>query len=222
MRKIFLLGLTASMLNAATQVVSDQTLNFDNLNSNLGGRGTGSGELLTIPQFNLPGTLNSVTILVESYLKYQYSVTNNENNSATSNFGFVFAPTVTVNGQNVAYVNTAGLFPIYPPGSNAGVLGPLATFTSSIFYDNTSDLNAVGSPLGAFIGGGTVNYTTTPSAIFVNDCSGDCDTEHISRYGVRITVTYDYTRDSNEVPEPASLALIGGGLIAFALYKRRA
>ena len=222
MRKIFLLGLMASMLNAATQVVSDQTVNFDTLSTNLNGRPTGSGELLTVGQFDPSlGTLNSVSITVESYLKYRYSVTNNENNPATSNYGFVFAPTVTVAGQNVAYLNTGSLFPIYPPGASAGALAPLGSFTSVIYFDNTSDLNTAGT-LAAFTGLGTMNYSTTPSAIFVNDCSGDCDTEHLSRYGVRLTVTYDYTPNDPGVPEPATLALIGGGLIGFALLRRKA
>lgn len=221
MRKMFLLGLMASALNAATLVVSDATVNFDNLATNLIGRATGSGEVLTIAQFDPSlGTLNSVSITVESYLKYRYSVTNNEPNNATSNFGFLFLPTVTVNGQNVAYLNTGSLFPVYPLASS-GVLGPGATFTSGIFYDNTSDLNTAGT-LAAFIGLGSLNYTTTPNAIFVNDCSGDCDTEHISRYGARVTVTYDYTPNDPGVPEPATLALIGGGLIGFALLRRKA
>lgn len=223
MRKIFLLGLMASMLNAATQVVSDQTVNFDTLSTNLNGRPTGSGELLTVAQFNSAlGTLNSVSITVESYLKYRYSVTNNENNPATSNYGFVFLPTISVSGQNVAYVNTGSLFPIYPPGSSSGVLAPLGNFTSVIYYDNTSDATTGGAPLAAFIGLGTMNYTTTPNAIFVNDCSGDCDVEHISRYGARVTITYDYTPNDPGVPEPATMALIGGGLIGFALLRRKA
>jgi len=222
MRKMFLLGLMASTMSAATLVVSDATVNFNNLSTNLSGRPTGSGETLTVGQFNPAlGTLNSVSILVESYLKYRYSVNNNEANPATSNFGFVFLPTVSVNGQNVAYVNTGSLFPIYPPGASSGPLGAFGNFTSVIYYDNTSDLNTAGT-LAAFTGVGSLNYSTTPSAIFVNDCSGDCDVEHISRYGARVTVTYDYTPNDPGVPEPATLALIGGGLIGFALLRRKA
>lgn len=219
MRNFVVFLLSAYSLSAATQVQTLSTLNFDLLNTNLNGRGTGSGETLTFAQFNPGlGTLNSVSILIESYMKAEIIMTNNEAITNNASYGFQSTPQVTATGQDVNYLNQASLFPIAPV--NIAILSG-GTFDTGLLYDSTSNSNVNPANLVPYIGLGSLNYLTTPTASFSNICGGDCQITNFSRYGVRMTLTYDYTADETGVPEPSTNALMGAGLLVIGLVSRK-
>lgn len=219
MRNILLFLVSALSLSAATQVQTLSTVNFDLLSSNLNGRSTAAGQTLTFAQFDPTlGTLNSVSILIESYLKAQIQMTNSELVTNNASYGFQSTPQVTVTGQDVNYLNAAGLFPIAPV---AVAIASGATFDTGILFDNTSNAGVNPAVLTPFIGVGNLNYLTTPNASFANVCGGDCTITNFSRYGVRMTITYDYTADESGIPEPTTQVLVGAGLLLVGLVSRR-
>jgi hypothetical protein len=87
-----------------------------------------------------------------------------------------------------------------PTSANLGALHAPDSTTGALagFYDNVS------SPFGTV----TVNYTTTANAF----------AQGISAY---VQVVYDYNVGTSGVPEPVSLVLFGGGLLALSIIGRK-
>ena len=98
--------------------------------------------------------------------------------------------------------------------------GGTVTITSLQEYDLANIFNP--GNLSAFIGSGTVAYAVNAQSNLFTSCgSGNCATNIDTRMGGQMTVTYTYEPDTNEVPEPASFAMVGLGVLALGMIGRR-
>ena len=227
MKKFLLLtALAAATMNADIISFSASTSNFNSSAANFLGAGTGSAQSFgnTISFFDASwGTLNSITVTIETYMKWDGTYTNQEavNNSIT--YAFSSLPTVQVVGAGfISAVTHTGSGANFPVGVGT-VVGPNGTFDPA----QSTEISLVNQNPGFanFIGVGNFGniFTATPSFAFGGTSSGDLSRTDLSRFGARITVAYDYTpnQTGNEVPEPSTMALIGSALVGVSFIARR-
>lgn len=99
-------------------------------------------------------------------------------------------------------------------GTNFGILSA----------SDTTTVTLSGAALTAFIGTGTLSGFDVRAIGngAINSDNGNLDSSISTEALARLTLTYDYTPTTNQVPEPASMALVGLGMIgALALRRRR-
>ncbi len=176
---------------------------------------------ILLPQFNSGlGTLTGVAITVDTQINRSGSMVNNGSTAAT--LSYLYGTTdITITGEGVNHTQSAtGAFTSGQTFNSVAANGGTVTIASLQEYDLSNLFNP--GNLSAFIGGGTVAYVVNAQSNLFTSCgSGNCATNIDTRMGGQMTVTYTYEPDTNEVPEPASFAMVGLGVLALGMIGRR-
>ena len=177
---------------------------------------------LAFPQFNPAlGTLDGVELMLSSSIDTVLTVTNNDAELNSAGFASTevqitidpdtllgATPELDIKSSNFYFSDLA-------PG--AQVISD--TLTKSGTYDETYILQAI---LNEFTGTGTIvlpasTFTTTS----ISFSGGNAAAVQATNASLTGTITYDYTPAPPQAPEPATLTLLGGLLIAGGLASRR-
>ncbi len=179
-------------------------------------------QTISLNQFDSSlGTLTGVQITVDTQLQKSGTLENNGSNAANLSY-FYQSGSITVNGEGVTHTQDATATFLAGESFN-GVAGGGGVATITFLQE--SSLGNVFNPLdlSAFIGLGTVDYAVNAAADLFTGCgNANCASNITTRMGARMTVTYTYEPSMNEVPEPASFAMVGLGVLALGLIGRGA
>ncbi|MDD3354821.1 PEP-CTERM sorting domain-containing protein [Zoogloea sp.] len=177
---------------------------------------------LTLSQFDGSlGTLNSVVINYGGQVSSIFSIesldaapaTVSANANANLVFGGPISNTLNISGassQTVSAFDGSVDF----GGTSGAIIGPVVG-TDSATLTLLSDL-------AAFIGTGTFDIAVAANGTSNASGAGNLISQINTQALAEITITYDYTvRPTVTVPEPASMALVGLGMLGLAAVRRR-
>ena len=201
---------------------------------------------LTFQEFNGPGTLDSVEIVLHDSLSTVITVTN----QATSlSYG-------TAQTEMDMYVTDPGSFlgtVTFPPSSTPVVTGggvcsntpnsptclpefttqsaqfgyslnPGGSVTSSTLTKNQTEdeVFTLAGILSEFTGSGTINLgAETYTHTLLSNTGGNTAAGQVTNGSLTGTVIYTYDYTPGGTPEPVSMALLGSGLACLGLLKRK-
>lgn len=166
------------------------------------------------------GTLNSVTFtyggMVSSIFRLESldaaAATVTANANGTLNFGGPISDVLNISGStSKALTAFDGLIDF--GGTSGGIVGP-------VVGDDSQSLLLV-SGLAAFEGIGSYDILVAATGLSSASGAGNLISQINTEAQADITVTYDYTKQTTNVPEPASMALVGLGMMGLAAIRRR-
>lgn len=165
------------------------------------------------------GTLNSVTLTLNGFDTTTITLTNNAANSqtvrATGTVDLFFSSSLAgldLSAVDLALSGSTGLVSLATGASQS--FGPL-TDSDSIVLLPTASLFSVA-------GGGTFSISCESlSGLTLQGGGGNVASTQTTTAGCGASIVYDYTPTTTTVPEPASMALVGLGMMGLAALRRR-
>ncbi len=165
------------------------------------------------------GTLTGVTLTLFGSDHTTISLTNNAANTqrvrATSSVDLFFASSLVgldLSTVSLSLTGATGLVSLLPGATE--FFGPLAD-SDSVTLTPLSSLFSVA-------GGGQFSISCESlSGIAIVGGGGNVGSNQTTTAGCGATIAYDYTPTTTNVPEPASMALVGLGMMGLAAIRRR-
>lgn len=198
--------IAAGSAQAATVSFSDTKINAvltDNAN-----RTDWSGNFV-IPYFDSSlGTLNSVAITLEGEVSTLFSITSTQTNARNTTANS--AADISINSLGLT-VTTFGSQVVNVPGGATVNVGPVLG----------SGSDTVAGIVAEWIGSGDRLLFAEAFGNSGTSGGGNLDTSVQTWANGTLTVVYDYTVPTTRVPEPASMALVGLGMMGLAAIRRR-
>jgi hypothetical protein len=171
------------------------------------------------------GTLNSVELQFSSSLTTTLTVMNTSDSSSSGNVKTELQVSVDDSGDNL--LGDTPQLDILSPAFNYSLTGGGNINSSLLSNSGSSDnIYALLNVLSEFTGTGTffLNASTFTETDLSNT-GGNTSSSQVTDAGVTGTVTYSFTdaiggSQSDGVPEPATMALMGGALIGLGLLRK--
>ncbi len=163
-----------------------------------------------IPYFNSAlGTLNSVTLTLDGQVSTLFSITSTQTNTRTTTANSAADISIAALGLSVA---STGSQTVSVPGGATVSVGPVLGTGS----------DSVAGIVAEWIGSGDRLLAATAFGNSGTVGGGNLDTSVQTWANGTLTVVYDYTVPAPaQIPEPASMALIGLGALGLAAVRRR-
>jgi len=190
---------------------------------------TGTNQNLVLDQWtaaNLGGgltqELGSASYTATGTLNVNGTVKNNSESTATGSF-FLSGEMLSFNstGAPSAFLSpTLNISPVttsVPVTIAAGATLPFA-FTTSL---GPATQTVTGAGLSGFAGNGTFKAAVSTSGSGGFDLTTNYTPNTTANYTPTLALTYDFTTKASAVPEPASMASLGVGLLGLAALRRR-
>ncbi len=210
----------AGAANAAPLLTAEETLSTGLKNTN------GLLNPLTFTKFDSSlGELTSVHIRLTGYEETGYTATDLGGASNT----FVFTNNVTVSLQTLTGTTLSTVMPTVTDTNTVDANGtyssagfPLRTLTNTVVGPEAVFLDA--ATLALFVGPGSIELNTSASSANSVIGTGDITSTILTRYNATASLWYDYELKAAPpvaIPEPASMALVGLGMMGLAAVRRR-